>query len=35
VPDDARHLVAVELDDRVVDLDFLHGTGLVDGVPGG
>jgi hypothetical protein len=35
VPDDARHLVAVELDDRVVDLDFLHGYWPLDGVPSG
>jgi len=25
LPDDARHLVAIEFDDRVFDLDFRHG----------
>jgi hypothetical protein len=25
LPDDPRHLVAVHFDDRVFDLDFLHG----------
>src|SRR5581483_9301322 len=30
-PDDARHLVAVELDDRVGHLDLGHGRSLVGG----
>ena len=28
LPDDAGHLVAVELDDRIFDLDLRHGTCL-------
>jgi hypothetical protein len=28
LPDDACHLVAVELDDRALDLDFRHASDL-------
>ena len=28
LPDDARHFIAIELDDRIVNLDFCHGKPL-------
>ncbi|MND57083.1 hypothetical protein D3C80_482050 [compost metagenome] len=34
LPDDAGHLVAVEIDDRVGYLDLLHGLPLVVNGPG-
>ena len=33
LPDDAGHLVAVEVDDRVCDFDLGHGTCLASGEP--
>src|SRR6185437_16666756 len=37
LPDDARHLVAVHLDDGILDLDLAHGTpgGSLEGMGGG
>ena len=35
VPDDAGHLVAVELDDRVGNLDLVHGNSSKDAERGG